>query len=81
MAIDKLKAFAAAQSTDKLLEALEQLEHRQLSEPERMARAAMSDVIEERHSLTDHMDAIYGDDEYAGTYTEALRSALERSRA
>lgn len=80
-AIDKLKAFAEQQSTELLLAACERLEKPQLSPEERMARAAMSDVIEARHDLTAHMDAIYGDDDYAGTYTAALRAALERSRA
>jgi hypothetical protein len=71
-----LRDFAAAQTTDKLLGALMLLERRDLTSEERLARAVMCDTIEERHGLSDAMNAIYGDDDYDGTYTEALVQAL-----
>jgi hypothetical protein len=77
-----LKTAAAKQTTDILLGALVILE--KVAAPsveERMTKAAISDVITERHDLDDLMDEIYMDDDYAGTYTDAIFEALARVSA
>lgn len=76
-ATETLKAKAATQSTDTLMGALVILDAKDTrDEQERMVYAAMADVIEERHGLTDAMDTIYGDESYIGTYADALLIAL-----
>lgn len=79
-ALTALKTAAAARDTDTLIGALLILEQAGThSEEERLTRAAISDVIEERHGLTDALDVIYADEDYAGTYTEAILAALKAS--
>jgi hypothetical protein len=76
-----LKALAAKQSTDTLLAACALLDAQETTDAaERMTRAAMADVIEERHNLGDAMDAIF-DENFSGTYTEALVLALAKVSA
>jgi hypothetical protein len=75
-AIAAIKTKAAERTTDQLMAALHHLEGQgQLGAEHRMVKACMSDVVEERHQLTEAMDALYGTD-YAGTYTEALTLCL-----
>lgn len=77
-----LKAAAAKQTTDQLLTACDLIDAQATTTPdERMVRAAMADAIEERHNLADAMDTIYGDLEFEGTYTDALRLALAKAGA
>lgn len=76
-AIEALKAAAAKLTTAQLLDACDLIEAKATTtSDERLVRAAMSDVIEERHDLAEAMDAIYADVDYDGTYTAALRAAL-----
>lgn len=42
----------------------------------RMVAAAVSDVITAREGIDDQLDAIFLDDDFAGTYTEAMRRAI-----
>lgn len=72
-----LTAKAAEQTTEVLMGALLIMDKATaLTEAERLTRATISDVIETRHNLTAAMDAIYADDDFTGTYTEALMVAL-----
>lgn len=76
-----LKTAAAKHGTPVLLGALYILEAKgNLTNEERMVKAATSDVITERHDLDALMDEIYMDDlDFAGTYTDALEIALVRA--
>ena len=77
-----LKNKAAERDTDTLIGALLILEAKgNLSADERMVKAATSDAITERHSLDDLMDEIFMDDEFTGTYTDALLVALAKVAA
>lgn len=77
-----LKAAAAKHDTATLLGALYVLEAKgNLSNEERMVKAATSDAITERHDLDALMDEIFMDDDFAGTYTDAIEIALAMAAA
>ena len=59
-----------------LLDMHEMLERPELTEDQRLIKAAIASVIEERYGLGPKMDAIYGDLDFNGTYNEALRMAM-----
>lgn len=42
----------------------------------RMVAAAVADVITAREGINDQLDAIFLDDDFEGTYTEAMRRAI-----
>ena len=69
--IEDLRVAAGRQSSPMLFACLAQMEV-PLGKPERLVMAAISDVVAERHGLDAVMDRIYADEDYAGTYTEAL---------
>lgn len=71
---DALAAKVSSQTTDMLFAALAQID--KLESPEhRMVHAYITGELEERHGLTELMDAIYMDDNYTGTYADAIRLA------
>lgn len=43
----------------------------------RLVAAAVADVITRRLGIDDELDAIFMDDDYEGTYTEAMRRAVD----
>lgn len=77
--LDQMKAYTARQSTEILFQSLDVLEA--LDNPtadHRLTKAVISDEIEARFNLGDAMDEIYMDDNYRGTYTDALRQAMAK---
>lgn len=75
--IQTLKNKATEQSTDTLMGALYMLDAKaSKDEAERITYAAISDTISERHNLDAHLDAIFEDVTFMGTYAEALTIAL-----
>lgn len=76
---EALKSAATARDTDVLIGALLLLDAKgqgSLTEAERLVQAITSDVITERHDLSDSLDAVLFDEEFEGTYTEALLICL-----
>lgn len=72
-------AHIEAQTTDQLFAILDIMEAKaKRTSDERMIKAAVSDTIEARHNLEDAMDRIYMDDDFEGTYTDALRIAYNQ---
>jgi hypothetical protein len=73
----KLESAIDAKSTATLLAAHGTLEAKADKLPEeRLTAALIADCIEARHNLGDAMNAIFEDEDYAGTYHEALLMAL-----
>lgn len=72
-----LEAAIAAQSTATLLAAHVAIETQAVKdEAERLTAALIADCVEARHNLSDAMNAIFEDDDFEGTYHEALLIAL-----
>ena len=71
-AMTKIRVLAEAQTTEALFASLLHMESGEMGNAERMVRAAICDVIEERHGLTDAIDAIYMADDFDGSYTDAM---------
>ena len=84
MDTEALKATTATQSTDVLLGALLLLDMKgqaNLTEAERLVQGITSDVITERHNLNDTLDEILFDEEFEGTYTDAIMICLAKVAA
>ena len=89
-AIEAMTALCETRTTEELFDMLHILEAEKTILPsglrnhadpaKRMTEAAIADTIEERHNLTEHMERIFMDMEYAGTYTDALTEALAESK-
>jgi hypothetical protein len=78
-AIAALKTIATEQPTDTLMGTLLLLDAKgqgNLGEAERLVQGITSDVITERHGLNDAMDAILLNEDFEGTYTDALLICL-----
>ena len=74
-----LKNNALTYDTATLLGALDIWEAKaDLSHEERISKAATSDAITERYELDDLMDEVFMDEDFAGTYTDALRICLAK---
>lgn len=72
-------AHIESQTTDQLFAILDVMEAKAKRTPdERMIKASVSDAIEARHNLEAAMDKIYMDDNFEGTYTDALRIAYNQ---
>lgn len=79
---ETLKATAANQSTNTLLGALLLLDAKgNLTNEERMVWAATADVITEREGINDAMETVFMDDEFTGTYTDAILICLAQVAA
>lgn len=81
---DTLKAAAAKRDTATLLGALYILEAKgqgNLTNEERMVKAATADAIIERHGIEDLANEIFDDLEFVGTYTDAIEIALAKVAA
>ena len=83
-AAQKLEAKIKAQTTVQLFAALDMLEgkvtgyyNQGLSQEERLVKAKISDVVEQRHSLTEATEEIFMADDWQGTYTEALKQSMK----
>ena len=76
MATDK----RAAKSTAELFAVLDLIDAKPVKdETDRWSSGLVSDIIEARYDLGSEMEAIYVDDlDYEGTYTDALRLAMQR---
>ena len=75
----KMVAMTEARSTEQLFSDLAVLESQTVgygTEEQRLVAAIISDTIETRHNLTPALEAIFDDEEWFGTYNEALRMAL-----
>jgi hypothetical protein len=77
---EKMIRLIQARSTDQLFADLAELDSRRVNgflplEEQRLVHAMISDVIETRHDLSAAMDAIFLDENYAGSYSDALRLA------
>ena len=71
----KMVAMTEARSTEQLFSDLAVLESQTTgygTEEQRMVAALISDTIETRHNLTDALEAVFMDEEWFGTYNEAL---------
>lgn len=74
--IAKMTAFAEQQPTQRLCEALTMLDGRKLTEPERLTRAVIMDVLCARHPEADAaFDAWAEDLESTGNAVEVVTSA------
>lgn len=74
----KMQAMTEARDTEQLLSDLAVLEGQMVgfgTEEQRIVAAVISDTIEARHDLGDAMEAIFMDEEWFGTYGEALTLA------
>lgn len=76
---EKMVKAIESRTTEQLFSDLEELDRRRVNgvlvkEEERLVSAMISDAIENRHHLTEALDAIFTDD-YAGSYTDALKLA------
>jgi hypothetical protein len=86
---DKLTARIEAHTTDELFAILADLDvlkgRLAADHPEaanlRMVAAAVSDVITAREGIDAHLDAIFMDDEFTGTYREAMLAAIAKRDA
>lgn len=77
-----LKAAAANHSTDVLIGALLLLDAKgNLNNEERMVAAATADVITEREGINDAMETVFMDDDFTGTYTDAILICLAKVAA
>jgi len=73
----KLETAIEAKDTATLLAAHFAIETKASKDAaERLTAALIADCIEDRHNLNDAMNAIFEDEDYAGTYHEALLMAL-----
>ncbi len=76
--MNKLKSKANGLTTVQLFACMTELDNQMtgMGTPEqRMVYAAMADTIEERHGLSEAVEEIYMDDNFASTYREALEIA------
>lgn len=71
----------AAQSTDNLIAGMLAISEDTTDRAERLTLSLISDELENRLGLTDALDAIYEDINYAGTYTEAMLTAIAQTEA
>lgn len=77
--MNAIAAHAAKFDTATLLGGLYILEAKgSLTEAERMAKAATSDVITNRHDIDEMMDEVFMDLDFTGTYTDAIEICLAR---
>lgn len=79
-ALRKMTRMIQARSTEQLFSDLAELDSRRVNgalplDEQRIVHAMISDAIETRHNLTDAMDVIFSDENYAGSYSDALRLA------
>ena len=74
---DKMRRMIAGRTTAQLVEQLDLLEGMESTPETRLVRAYTSDELENRHGLDSIMDRIFSDEDYAGTYTEAIKAALQ----
>lgn len=77
---EKMLKMIQARTTDQLFADLAEIDSRRVNgflpeEGQRLVHAMISDAIETRHKLTPAMDAIFADDTFAGSYSDALRLA------
>lgn len=74
---EALKSAAAKHSTDTLIGALLLLDAKgSLTNEERMVAAATADVITEREGIDAATDEVFMDDDFTGTYTDAILICL-----
>lgn len=68
-----------AKSTRQLLDAhktLRQMPDQQQTQATRLTAATIARVLEDRHGLTEALDAVYADESYTGTYHDAILTAM-----
>lgn len=75
---NKMQAMLDARDTDSLFSDLRVLEGQKVNggtNEQRIVGAMIADTIEHRHGLGDAMEAIYMDENWYGTYLQALELA------
>lgn len=73
---DKLKAKIEGRTTPQLLSYMAHMETMPKTPETRLVGAMIADTITEREGIDAALDEVFGDDEFTGSYLEAIRIAL-----